>query len=271
MSMVAKPNCFWWGQNPIILNDALKKQLRFWFRIFEGLDLYNQPSKSKSLKLVIAFLLFIPIVSAQGENNNYFLSSKHRMGFIVGYGGQNFEQLVNDLHPDHRVPMLGYLEGQGKDVNSPGLSVTYDYQVLFLQLQYYYAFLRRNSWGLDLLVQPQINRTRFKHVDSDLSEVKGFEFGVNVGVLIRKNFFRDHLSLYFLISSGPHYVSGTPQRQSEGFIFSDNFFVGLNLKIYNRIYLDLRPGFRHISNAGLKHPNGGVNDLVLSAGVMVFL
>ena len=79
------------------------------------------------------------------------------------------------------------------------------------------------------------------------------------------------LYLYGLISSGPHYVSGTPERQADGFIFSDNLLLGLNVKLFEKIYLDLRSGFRHISNAGLNHPNGGVNDLVLNGGVFINL
>ena len=69
----------------------------------------------------------------------------------------------------------------------------------------------------------------------------------------------------------PHYVSGTPQRQVDGFIFSDNFLIGLNEKLLENTYIDFRSVFRHISNVGLNHANGGVNDLVLSGGVFLNL
>ena len=32
---------------------------------------------------------------------------------------------------------------KGENTDSPGLSVTYDYQVLFFQLQYFWGFLNR--------------------------------------------------------------------------------------------------------------------------------
>ena len=43
------------------------------------------------------------------------------------------------------------------------------------------------------------------------------------------------------------------------------------LPILENLFFDFRSGFRHISNAGLNHPNGGVNDLVLSGGVFINL
>jgi len=35
-------------------------------------------------------------------------------------------------------------------------------------------------------------------------------------------------------------------------------------------YLDLRFGFRHISNAGLSNPNGGINNFVVNIGFISF-
>lgn len=160
---------------------------------------------------------------------------------------------------------------KGENTDSPGLSVTYDYQVLFFQLQYYWGFLNREKWGLDLLVQPQYNLTKFRHIDNIANEINGYEFGVNAGVLIRRVLLGEVLYLYGLISSGPHYVSGTPERQADGFIFSDNFLLGLNVKLLENLFFDFRSGFRHISNAELNHTNGGVNDLVLSGGVFINL
>ena len=164
-----------------------------------------------------------------------------------------------------------HMLSKGENTDSPGLSVTYDYQVLFFQLQYYWGFLNREKWGLDLLVQPQYNLTKFRHIDNIANEINGYEFGVNAGVLIRRVLLGEVLYLYGLISSGPHYVSGTPERQADGFIFSDNFLLGLNVKLLENLFFDFRSGFRHISNAGLNHPNGGVNDLVLSGGVFINL
>lgn len=219
----------------------------------------------KILLLSLLCILSFYCMSSQYDD------SKHRLGFISGFGGQNIDQLLSDINHKDAKKIRDHLLSKGESIDSPGLSVTYDYQVLFFQLQYYWGFLSREKWGLDLLIQPQYNLTKFRHIDNIANEINGYEFGVNAGVLIRRVLFGEVLYLYGLISSGPHYVSGTPQRQADGFIFSDNFLLGLNVKLLEKIYLDLRSGFRHISNAGLNHPNGGVNDLVLSGGVFINL
>lgn len=208
--------------------------------------------------------------------SSYFLSSqyddsKHRLGFVSGFGGQNIDQLLSDMNHNDAKKIRDHMLSKGENTDSPGLSVTYDYQVLFFQLQYYWGFLNREKWGLDLLVKPQYNLTKFRHIDNIANEINGYEFGVNAGVLIRRVLLGEVLYLYGLISSGPHYVSGTPERQADGFIFSDNFLLGLNVKLLENLFFDFRSGFRHISNAGLNHPNGGVNDLVLSGGVFINL
>ena len=227
--------------------------------------------KKIKIYLTVVTLLFLSTNRLLAQDSNLFNNSKHRIGFIAGFGGQNVNQLLSKINESDAEVLREFLISKGLNPDEVGLNVQYDYQVKFFQAQYYWAFLRRQTWGLDLLVQPQYNLTKFRHIDNISDEINGFEFGINVGVLIRKNIFKDFLSMYAFISSGPHYVSGTPQRQSTGFIFSDNFFIGLNIKLFKNTYLDLRPGFRHISNASLTHTNGGLNDFVISGGILINL
>ena len=159
---------------------------------------------------------------------------------VSGFGGQNVDQLLSEINEKDTKKIRDHLLSKGQKTDAPGLNVTYDYQILFFQLQYYWGFLKREKWGLDLLVQPQYNLTKFRHVDKIADEINGYEFGVNTGVFIRRMLFEEALYLYELISSGPHYVSGTPQRQADGFIFSDNFLIGLNVKLLENIYFDFR-------------------------------
>lgn len=188
---------------------------------------------------------FLISTSLLAQEINLPEETKHRVGFISGVGDQSF----------------GGVE----------LDVRYDYDVTFYQFQYYRLLFGNDNWDVDLLIQPQYNTSRFRPVDDIPDKVDGFEFGVNVGVLIRKNIISDFLAAYVLISLGPHYVSGVPERQADGFIFSDNVFVGVNLKLSDKAYLDLRPGFRHVSNANLTKPNQGVNNIILSGGILVDL
>lgn len=224
--------------------------------------------RKNNFYFTIVIVLFFSTNKLLAQETNLFDNSRHRIGFVAGFGGQNLNQLLSNINETDAMKIKDHLISIGINPDDIDLNVEYDYEVQFFQLQYYWAFLRKKTWGLDLLIQPQYNKTTYRHIDNISDKTNGYEFGVNVGVLIRKNIFKDFLSLYAVLSTGPHYVSGTPQRQSSGFIFSDNLFVGLNVKLLKNIYLDIRPGFRHISNASLKHPNGGVNDFVISGGFL---
>lgn len=94
-----------------------------------------------------------------------------------------------------------------------------------------------------------------------------FEFGMNFGL---RYLMQLNLKTYLIASvgSGPHYITVQTDRQASGFIFSDNF--ELNLRHYYtelRTTIQLAARFRHISNAGLKSPNGGIDNFFLLFGL----
>ncbi len=127
-------------------------------------------------------------VDSYGQDGLVFGGSRHKIGFVAGYGDQRW------------------------------LSVSYDYRCVFYQLQYYYTIIPRENWSLEALVQPQYNTTLYRHVDGYAWDRPGYEYGINFGVLIRRNFANDFVSLYFLGSIGPHYISGAPERQASYFL-----------------------------------------------------
>ncbi|MCI4670043.1 MAG: acyloxyacyl hydrolase [Bacteroidia bacterium] len=187
--------------------------------------------------LIISAALILPGFAQQARNARIM---PDQIGFISGWGGQN----------------------------ELGLNVRYVYRVVFYQGQLYYQIGKKKRTSLDLLVQPQFNTTTYRPFDWDMREETGFELGINFGLVGNLHFAHDKAKAYAFLSFGPHYVSGVPNRQSVGFIFSDNLFVGLQLQLVDQLWLDLRPGFRHISNAGLLPKNGGVNNGVLSGGLI---
>jgi len=156
----------------------------------------------------------------------------------------------------------------GSDSHSIALNTTYYYQVKFYQLQYYHTLSRKKTFGIDLLFQPQYNTTKYKQFDTVTNYLCGHELGLNVGFLFRKNTNSDQWSFYLCLSSGPHYASGTPHRQANGFLFSNNIFGGVNLRLYKSLYADVRTGIRHISNAKFRIPNAGINNLTVNEGVL---
>lgn len=183
--------------------------------------------------------LLLP-ASLPAQEGNIPDNPRHRMGFLVGYGDKY--ELV--------------------------LKANYEYKVVLFQIQYYYALLKKDKWGIDMILQPQYNVTKYKYETSDPEYRIGFEYGINLGVLFRMNCCGDLLSYYTIISAGPHYISGSIKRQAAGFIFSDNLSIGLNIKLIEDIYLDVRAGYRHLSNANLNQPNIGIDSIILSSGFL---
>lgn len=191
----------------------------------------------KKVFLLLACILLI----MNGFTQEAFNKERHQLGFVSGYGNQQ------------------------------SLGVKYTYEVVFFQFQHYYRLSKNSKWQIDLLTQPQFNTVKFKPIDTVPQMESGIEFGINVGFLFRRQIVNEKVHFYTFISSGPHYVSGTPARQVSGFIFSDNFFVGMDFQISPQLRLDIRPGFRHISNASIKQPNKGVNTVILSGGFILKL
>ncbi len=100
------------------------------------------------------------------------------------------------------------------------------------------------------------------------SELEGeYEFGANFGFQYWLRL-RPNLALAAGIGSGPHYITVETRRQANGFIFSDNFDLGLFWRISGLgAQVSIRTRFRHISNAGLQSPNGGIDNLFVVFGL----
>ena len=193
---------------------------------------------NRTIKLFAFAFILMCSGHIAAQENTLFNNAKHRFGLNIGFSGQSL------------------------------LHVNYDYEVAIFQTQYFYAFHRRKIWGLDLIVQAQYNQTKCECIEEVTEHLYGDEFGLNAGILFRVNAHHDLFSFYVFVTSGPHHISGAPDRQCNGFVFSDNFFAGINIKLFKNVYLDFKTGFRHMSSAGITEPNGGVNNFVISGGLI---
>jgi hypothetical protein len=97
------------------------------------------------------------------------------------------------------------------------------------------------------------------------------EFGTNIGIRYYQQL-SPQLYLYQMLGSGPHYITAEVERQAQGFLFSDNLAVGVYKEVNHRksLFLNFQFRVRHISNANLKQPNGGINTLNILAGLSRF-
>ncbi|MGQ8337994.1 acyloxyacyl hydrolase [Sunxiuqinia sp. A32] len=199
------------------------------------------------------------------KKNRLLLKIALTFSAIFSFSNMLWSQKAPDIEiSKHRFEIIS---GIGDQVI---FDASYDYEVHLFQLEYSYTFAQKEKWNWEAVLQPQYNLSRFTKVGEDFSElIDAKEFGLSGGLLARTRLLKDIIGFYSVIGAGPHYISDSPRRQAKGFIFSTFLNFGFTLKLINNAYFDLRPGFRHISNAGTKKPNMGLNTFTLSAGLMI--
>lgn len=168
---------------------------------------------------------------------------------VLLFGQRQATKLSNDL------PLSWSFAYSAKDERLPE---GYGYSPLAFFMRYKFGRLK----PFDTYVESQLARA---------SEISGtghdYEFGFNLGLAYRQAI-TPNLKLTASLGSGPYYVTVRTRRQARGFIFSDNLEVGLQY-YWSKAHLgiQLRGRYRHISNAGLKSPNGGIDNFFLVVGV----
>ena len=101
----------------------------------------------------------------------------------------------------------------------------------------------------------------------NLRNVYDYEFGMNMGIQFIQRINR-YSTFAAAIGSGPHFITVETDRQANGFIFSDNFEMSLKRFFPSfKASIQLAARFRHISNAGLQSPNGGIDNLFFLFGI----
>lgn len=118
----------------------------------------------------------------------------------------------------------------------------------------------RKKVFLTYYCQPQFN---FVKTDGPME----VEFGSNIGLRFYQ-YVGENLVFYQMAGSGPHFITANLKRQARGFIFSDDVAIGFLKKINKRSAINFQIKLRHISNAGLKRPNAGVNTLNVLIGLV---
>jgi hypothetical protein len=198
----------------------------------------KKPTGSALLACSI-FICFTILMQPRTFSQQHFVRTKgdHRAGFLVSLGGQSL------------------------------LDVRYRYLTTALAGEYQYTLFTKGSWGVHGMVQPHIVFTRFNVNDGEPLDQRGFEFGTNLGLILERNFTARGGALYAGVSSGPHFLQKETHRQTSGPIFSSALFIGYAHQITRHMVIDIRPGYRHISNAGIYIPNGGINNSTMTMGL----
>lgn len=178
---------------------------------------------------------------------------------------------------------VGITAGIGTQNAWPFNQWTYQYDVRYIKGQLNYR-LADGSFQVEFLVQPGISVSTHRLIDTLAIEEHLFgpefltimheygqekrmrEFMLNVGVVVRKRI-TEHFSVHLLGSVGPACIDTATDRLPKGFTFTDVLAVGVSYHT-SGVKVELRVGVRHLSNAGLRSPNGGYNATFIETGVL---
>lgn len=195
------------------------------------------------LAFLFLFIIFSSHIHSQDSFPDY---SKDKIGFSIGYG-------------DQEIKILGF----GVDLN-----VDYSYEIFFTHFNYIYSFFSNSWWDIGYNFQAEYGITYYKQTKKVIANSRSYEIGISGGVMAAYKLFNEILHIYLLFSLGPHYSKKSPERQVSGFMFNSNYDIGVNIYMRDNLLFDFRTGFRHLSNANLKNPNGGINNWIISLGLL---
>jgi hypothetical protein len=131
-----------------------------------------------------------------------------------------------------------------------------------INLKRYFRKLEDYRGTFSFFLEPQFNTV--------VNPTTDFEAGIGIGIQYLYPF-TDKLSAYIMGSTGPHYISVVTKEQANGFLFSNAIGAGLYYYITNNSAINVGYRFRHLSNADLAMPNGGINTNFATIGYSVFL
>lgn len=181
---------------------------------------------------------------------------------------------------NHRIK-FGLMYGWADQ--SPYKEADYSWESNQIKLQFSYLLKKGRTIDYELLFEPQVNITKFRQFNRSLNlteeerkankvvdQAHLLEYGITNGVLFRHHL-TTYLSTYGIISFGALYLGNSTARLVKGINFASQASLGISLQTFKNTSFDIRAGMRHLSNAGLKSPNSGVNTFHVETGFMISL
>jgi len=161
--------------------------------------------------------------------------------------------------------LTGYFGIDKKDLEET--EATYEGVPLFLSLNYnitpFFEKLGIKQKGkFYFLVEPFINTVI--EPDSNIETGVDFLFKYSYPII-------DYFNIYIKGGSGVSFMSLHTKEQSTQYNFVSQAALGFSFNITKNLIFDLEYRYRHLSNAGIKHPNNGINsDFILGGFTILF-
>jgi len=159
-------------------------------------------------------------------------------GFVIGYGNGH----INSENRVYRPLLLIYHIG-------------FDAHKLFPNI------IPDSKGKFTFYLEPQFNPL--------LMPSDQYEVGIGFGAEYKFNIMQG-LDGYIMGGSGLHHISFGSKSQAKGFNFNDTLGFGLYIHVSKHSALNVGLRLRHISNAGIKKPNKGINNYFGTIGYSLF-
>lgn len=121
--------------------------------------------------------------------------------------------------------------------------------------------IREHRGTLTVFIEPQFNPSGTPKQNAEIGLGIGLKYSYPVN---------ETISMYALGSVGPHYMTLDTADQAQGFLFADTIGAGMSVFISRGSAINVEYRFRHLSNAGIKSPNLGVNSNIVLIGFTLF-
>lgn len=145
---------------------------------------------------ITLFLQFL-FTETHAQFNEIFHDSTPKVGFVFGYGGQEFDHFFRNDNTKRKNHISSTITRLGINLDKINLDVNYVYISKFYQFQYYITFIEKENWGIELLIQPQLNTAEFKDFASSTKK-KSFEYGLNIGNKFYYNLLDERLEVFLI-------------------------------------------------------------------------
>ena len=176
---------------------------------------------------------------------------------------------------------IGIYYGFGNENNFIFDDPDYLYKTRYIKASFSYA-LNDKKYQWNLAIQPQIhflqhqllnkffvqpfqeNYEENRIIFTKLKPMHLYALAAEISVQ-RKIFNKTEILAFFAF--GPGIIDTQTERLGKGFTFIENLGIGIRHEVVDKFFLEVKPTFNHVSNAGLQLPNSGFNVLNLELGL----
>lgn len=180
----------------------------------------------------------------------------------------------------------GFIVGAGSQQVFPFNCKDYTYNVSFIKGMFNLPISTKGHFSLELQLEPGLFHATHQLINEFYVQPKEgpdyleqrerftkkkaiTEAALNVGIIMRYNA-NDKLGFFVIGSVGPLVSDNATERLEKGFAFSDIIAAGVSYRKGKTVF-EIRPGVRHVSNAGIQLPNSGHNSANIDLGISFIL